>query len=148
MKVIRNDPKLKERRRELRKNWTETEKLFWSKIKKRQFFGLKFMRQYSIGPYILDFYCPKMSLAVELDGGQHNQEEIRIYDNERTAYLASIGIRELRFWNNEVFKNIEGVLEKIREKITPPHLPLLQEEVKGRKNKIPPLEVRGGQGAL
>jgi len=69
MKTARNAPILKQRRRDLRRNQTEAEKTFWSQVRNRQFYGLRFFRQYSIGPYILDFYCPKTNIAVELDGG-------------------------------------------------------------------------------
>ena len=122
--MIRNNPKLKERRRELRKNHTEAEKLMWLRLRNRRFFGVKFFRQYSIGPYILDFCSPTSGIAIELDGGQHTEEAHRAYDKERSAYLKSKGIVVLRFWNNEVMQNIEGVLERIAEKITPPDLPL------------------------
>ncbi len=77
---LRNDPALKQRRRELRRNQTDAEKSFWANVRNKQFFGLKFFRQYSIGPYILDFYCPALKLAVELDGGQHLQCENQEYD--------------------------------------------------------------------
>ena len=88
---------------------------------------MKFFRQYSFGPYILDFYCPEKTLAVELDGGQHNLPEGREYDAERTAYLNAHGVVVVRFWNNEVLCEMEGVLEKLAEKaktVTPPVLPL------------------------
>jgi very-short-patch-repair endonuclease len=124
MNFIRNDPQFKERRRELRRNQTEAEKLLWGYLRNKQFYGLKFFRQYSVGPYIIDFYCPKLRLAVELDGGQHSEEEVRGYDMVRSDYLRAQGIETIRFWNNDVMKNIEGVLLKIAEKITPPCLPL------------------------
>jgi very-short-patch-repair endonuclease len=133
MKIIRNDPKLKERRKRLRHHTTETEGRLWLRLRNRQLDGMKFIRQYSVGPYILDFYCPKAAVSVELDGSQHNSEEVHSYDHERTAYLASLGIRELRFWNIEVFARMEGVLERIRREITPPSLPLPQGE--GRQER-------------
>jgi very-short-patch-repair endonuclease len=71
---------------------------------------MKFFRQYSFGPYILDFYCPQKKLAVELDGGQHNQLDGREYDADRTNYLNVYGIEVVRFWNNEVLGNMDGVL--------------------------------------
>lgn len=83
MDFLNNDPALKQRRRELRQDQTKAEELFWSKVRNKQMNSLKFFRQYSIGPYILDFYCPAMKLAVELDGGQHNVSEQREYDNTR-----------------------------------------------------------------
>jgi len=85
---------------------------------------MKFFRQYSIGPYILDFYCPNMKLAVELDGGQHNQSESKQYEAVRTKYLKAQGIEVMRFWNHEVLLDMESVLSGLGLKVTPPHLPL------------------------
>jgi len=127
LNFLKNDPALKERRRELRRNQTDAERAMWIKLRSKQFFGMKFFRQYSFGPYILDFYCPEKTLAVELDGGQHNLPEGREYDAERTAYLNAHGVVVVRFWNNEVLCEMEGVLEKLAEKaktVTPPVLPL------------------------
>jgi len=73
-----------------------------------------------MGMYIIDFYCPTMKLAIELDGGQHADDENREYDEERSDYLRANGIEVIRFWNNEVLQNIDGVLIKIAGKITPP----------------------------
>ena len=123
MKFLRNDPTLKEQRRDLRRNQTDTERIFWSHLRNRQFCGMKFFRQYSIGPYILDFYSPAMKLAVELDGGQHNQTENKNYDAARSRYLKTQGIDIIRFWNHEVLLDIEGVLGELMLKITPPNLP-------------------------
>lgn len=113
MSFIKNAPIFKERRRELRRNQTDAERAFWSKVRNKQFFGMKFFRQYSFGPYILDFYCPEKKLAVELDGGQHNLLEGREYDAERTAYLNGHGIVVVRFWNHEVLQEINGVLSRL-----------------------------------
>ena len=124
MTFLKNNPALKNRRRELRRNQTDAEKAFWAQVRNKQFFGLKFSRQYSVGPYILDFYCPKKKLAVELDGGQHNLPDGREYDAERTAYLNAHGIEVLRFWNNEVLTNIEGVVEHLARKANPSCPPL------------------------
>lgn len=124
MKFLRNDPTLKQRRRELRRNQTEAEKALWAHLRNKQFLGMKFFRQYSIGPYILDFYCPNMKLAIELDGGQHNQYENKEYDAVRSEYLKSQGIEVIRFWDNEVLLDMESVLSEIGLRVTPPHLPL------------------------
>ena len=126
MKTTRNTPILKQRRRELRRNQTEAEKIFWSHVRNRQFCGVRFFRQYSIGSYILDFYCPKLKLAIELDGGQHTLDENRDYDVARSEYLKTYGVEVMRFWNHEVLQNINGVLASMAERITPPNL-------KGRK---------------
>jgi very-short-patch-repair endonuclease len=124
MKFFRNDPTLKQRRRELRRNQTDAEKALWAHLRNKQFYGIKFFRQYSIGPYILDFYCPNIKLGVELDGGQHNQSESKGYDGVRSEYLKAKGIEVIRFWDNEVLLNLEGVLSELELKVTPPHLPL------------------------
>ncbi len=102
---------LRDRRRQLRGNQTNAERILWSRLRNRQLRGLKFRRQFSVGPYILDFYCPKLFLAIEVDGGQH--VEHAQYDERREIYLRSKNIQTLRFWNNEVLQNIDGVLEKI-----------------------------------
>lgn len=120
MKYPRNDPTLKHRRQELRKNQTGAEKTFWSYVRNRQFFGLKFFRQYSVGPYILDFYCPELKIAIELDGGQHAQDDKQEYDAVRSTYLKAQGINIMRFWNHDVLYNTESVLARIAENITPP----------------------------
>jgi len=124
MNFLKNDPYLKDRRRKLRRGQTAAEKAFWERVRNGQFHGLKFFRQYSVGPYILDFYCPARKIAVELDGGQHNLPDGREYDAERTAYLSGHGIEVVRFWNNEVLQEMEGVLMKLEQFITPPVLPL------------------------
>jgi len=126
--ILRNDPALKQRRQELRRNQTDAEKAFWAQVRNCQFFDMRFFRQYSIGSYILDFYCPAVKLAVEIDGGQHLESENREYDEARSEYLQTQGIDMIRFWNHEVLNNMEGILIKISETITSPHLPLPQGE--------------------
>ncbi len=125
MTLMYNKTSFKERRRELRRNQTDAEKVLWKRLRNKGFFGLKFFRQYSVGAYVVDFYCPTHKLAVELDGGQHAGEETKEYDSVRTDYLNSMGIEVIRFWNNDVLQNIEGVFAEIgkRLKPTPPGLP-------------------------
>lgn len=109
-----NDPRFKPRRKELRHNETKEEKLLWN-ILRRKNLGYKFSRQYSVGPYILDFYCVEKRVAVELDGFQHlNNKD---YDMERDDYLLLNDIKVLRFWNSEISANIDKVLEKIKNKL-------------------------------
>lgn len=110
-----NDQKQRERRRELRKNKTEAEKILWQELRGRKLGNLKFYRQYSVGPYILDFFCPQVRLAIELDGSPH-QEAIE-YDKEREFFLKDKNIQTVRFWNSEVLKNIEGVLSTVKKMI-------------------------------
>jgi very-short-patch-repair endonuclease len=135
MKFIRNDPTLKQRRRELRCNQTEAEKTFWAQIRNRRFYGMRFVRQYSAGPYILDFYCPQLRLVVELDGGQHTEDNARHYDATRSEYLKAQDISVMRFWNHEVLRDIESVLSKMAEKVTPPSPSYLKRGKEGFKNK-------------
>ena len=105
------------RARSLRCASTEAEKLLWQKLCARQLGGAKFRRQAPIGPYIVDFVSFTHRLVVEIDGGQHNTAQGRQHDRERTVWLESQGFRVLRFWNNQVLSNIEGVLERILQEI-------------------------------
>jgi very-short-patch-repair endonuclease len=108
---------LKKFARKLRKEQTDAEKLLWRVLRDRQFAGCKFRRQHPVAPYILDFYCHEARLAVELDGGQHNDAAAREKDARRTSFLEAKGIRVLRFWNHEVLKETEGVFEAIYQGI-------------------------------
>ncbi len=99
--------------RQLRRQATDAENLLWRLLRGRQIANAKFRRQHPFPPYILDFYCHELKLAVELDGGQHNEEVGRRRDARRDEYLAGHGIRVLRFWNNEVLGETEAVLEAI-----------------------------------
>ena len=102
-----------ERRRELRRNQTSAEKALWNRVRAKQLNGFKFFRQYSIGPYIVDFYCPEKHLVVELDGESHFADDAVIYDKERTAYLNSLHIRVLRFLNTDIYDNIDAVCARV-----------------------------------
>ena len=99
--------------RTLRKHQSDAEKQLWQKLRNRQLFNLKFRRQCPIEPYIADFACLEMKLIIELDGSQHNQQID--YDQQRTEFLQKHGYRVLRYWNNEVLNNLEGVIEHIRQ---------------------------------
>lgn len=101
--------------RELRKKSTPQEIKMWSRLKGRQFRNLKFRRQHLIGCYIIDFICIDKKLIIELDGWQHKMEDRREYDKERTLFLEGLGFRVVRFWNDEVNNNLEGVFLKIEE---------------------------------
>ena len=102
-------------RKILRNQATPQEGILWSKLRRSQL-GFKFRRQHGIGRFIVDFYCPKAKLIIEIDGSQHiHQEE---YDSERTDYLSSLGYKVIRFWNNEINTDIEGVMMKIAEELS------------------------------
>ena len=90
---------------------SEAEQALWHRLRGCQIYGLKFRRQHPFGDYILDFVCLENKLVIEVDGGQH--EEQAGYDEHRTQMLQAAGFRVLRFWNNEVLKEIESVKEKI-----------------------------------
>jgi very-short-patch-repair endonuclease len=119
-KHLYNDPIRKSDRRRLRKDATDAERKLWTILRDRRIAGLKFFRQYSIGPYILDFYCPDERLAVEVDGGQHADVQGQEHDAKRDSYLRELNIRVIRFWNNDVLRNIEGAEQRIREEVTRP----------------------------
>ena len=100
--------------RHLRKSQTDAERNLWSRLRSKQIKGVKFRRQQFIGPYIVDFVSLEKKLVIEIDGGHHNDAEIVETDEKRTKWLKQEGFQVLRFWNNEVITNIEGVVEKIR----------------------------------
>lgn len=102
-----------EKARNLRKNMTPQERKIWAFLRKRAMNSLKFRRQYPIGNYIVDFICHEKMLIIEVDGGQHNEVKNIEYDKERTAFFESKGFRVIRFWNNEIDDNIEGVYQEI-----------------------------------
>lgn len=112
-----NQPESKLFRRQLRKNQTDAEGKIWSILRNRQLLGLKFYRQYNIGKYVLDFFCPGLRLAIEVDGGQHNESEGRLHDEMRAKYLKDLDIAVLRFWNNEVMENFDGTYQRILEEV-------------------------------
>ena len=99
------------RAKELRHEATDVERRLWNHLRSRQFEGFKFRRQRPIGPYIVDFVCLESELVIELDGGQHADQAD--YDARRDAYLRQKGYRVIRFWNNDVIENIEGVAHVI-----------------------------------
>ena len=102
---------------ELRKRQTDAERALWNKLRSKQIEGVKFRRQQPIGPYIVDFVSLERKLIIEIDGGQHNERKVREKDQEREEWLKEKGYQILRFWNNDVLTNIEGVLERIKENL-------------------------------
>jgi very-short-patch-repair endonuclease len=116
--------KLKPFARNLRSNMTDAEQLIWSKIRRKQIGDFQFYRQKNIGDYIVDFYCPKGKLIVEVDGGQHYEDDGMKKDQTRDKNLQMLGFAVLRFSDLEVFKNIDGVVERIYEHLKSPPTPL------------------------
>ena len=103
----------KAKRRRLRTDSPTAETKIWSSLRRKNVFGYKFRRQYSVGPYVIDFYCPALKLAVEIDGDSHFIGDAVEDDERRQAFIESFGIRFLRFTNQDVYDNLEGVLEAI-----------------------------------
>ena len=108
---------LKQPSRQLRTNVTEPERHLWAKIRRKQLKGCQFYRQKPIGEYIVDFYCHRAKLVVEVDGDLHFSDEAVKNDRVRDEYLSSLGLRVLRFTNAEVMGNIEGVVERIASEV-------------------------------
>lgn len=104
--------------RNLRREQTDVEKLLWYRLRNRQIAGVKFKRQFPVDDYIVDFVSLENNLIIELDGGQHTNGHIVKYDKQRTKYLETRGFKIIRFWNNEVLTNLEGVLECITLTLT------------------------------
>jgi very-short-patch-repair endonuclease len=104
--------------KKLRKSSTDAERLLWRHLRARQLDGLKFRRQEPIGDYIVDFVCYEKGIVIEVDGGQHAIQ--KDMDEERDEWLSKQGFKVLRFWNNEVLQNIQGVLEVVRGNSTLP----------------------------
>jgi very-short-patch-repair endonuclease len=105
-------PKIQEAAKQLRKNLTPAESLLWQKLRSKQLDGLKFRCQHPVGSFILDFYCPALKLVIEIDGKSHqNQQE---YDQARTDQLSYYGYHVVRFTNEEIFQDVDKVVEKIK----------------------------------
>jgi|GEM_PF-1264 len=132
------------RARKLRNNPTEAEKKLWRRIRAEQL-GVKFRRQYPVGPYFTDFACKEKKLIIELDGGQHAEQVT--YDDIRTKYIESEGYKVLRFWNNDVLENIEAVTEQIMQRISPSPLPSPAQagEREIRKSGLDRIRIVGGK---
>ena len=113
----RRDPWLIVRARQLRHNQTNAETVLWHRLRARRLAGYRFRRQHPIGPYVVDFVCLEGRLVIEVDGPTH---EDRMRDQRRDRDLASRGYSTLRFWNNDVYENIDGVIEMILNSLVPP----------------------------
>jgi adenine-specific DNA-methyltransferase len=100
--------------RRLRREATGVEQKLWLEVRDRRLGGFKFHRQATVGPFVVDFLCAQKALSVELDGSQHTEEG----DRKRTAFLEARGYRVLRFWNNDLSENLDGVVETILSQLT------------------------------
>jgi len=112
MTKIYNQSNQKQKRRDLRRSMTSAEGIFWSRIRNCRM-KYKFRRQYSIGKYVADFYCPEIKLVVEIDGGQHFEDETIKYDLERTKYFNDLGIIVVRYTNADVKRNLISVMDDL-----------------------------------
>ncbi|PIS40444.1 MAG: hypothetical protein COT26_03265 [Candidatus Kerfeldbacteria bacterium CG08_land_8_20_14_0_20_43_14] len=110
---IFNNKIAKSKRQSLRNNMPKAEIILWSYLKNRQLEGFKFRRQQCIGPYIVDFYCPTVKLAIEIDGESHFSNTAMLYDLKREKFIKQYKINVLRVLNTDVYNNINGVLQII-----------------------------------
>ena len=111
---IHNRKELIESRKDLRRNLTPSEAFLWKHLRAKQLDGKKFVKQHSIGKYIVDFYLASDKLIIELDGEVHQNPAAMEYDEQRTAYLTGLGFSVIRFENKMVFDNLQSVLMEIR----------------------------------
>ncbi len=136
-RVIRGQPDYLDIKHRLRSNMTGPEARLWSRLSARQLQGLKFRRQHGIGPYIVDFYCPEQSLVIEVDGDSHADADQVVKDKQREQYLQSLGLRVIRYVNDDIVKNLGGVLEDLAGRISSrstsprPSLPRRGKEAEG-----------------
>jgi len=130
--------------RQLRREQTDVERRLWRELRAGRFAAAKFRRQQPIGPYIVDFVCFERDLVIELDGGQHQEQTD--YDGRRDDWLREQGLRVLRFWNNEVLQNFEGVLERILIELSPSPRPSPIEGEGERHPLSPRGRGAGGEG--
>ena len=122
-------------KRRLRSNMTGPETRQWSRLRARQLQGLKFRRQHGIGPYIVDFYCLEQSLVIEVDGDSHADADQILKDQLRGRYFQSLGLHVIRYINDDILKNLDGVLENLAERLS-----------SGSTSPRPSLRRRGEEG--
>ena len=135
-RAIRGQASYLDLKRRLRSDMTGPETRLWSRLRARQLQGLKFRRQHGIGPYIVDFYCPEQSLVIEIDGDSHADADQMLKDQLRDGHFQSLGLRVIRYSNDDIVKNLDGVLEDLAEKLSPEST-----------SPCPSLQRRGGKEA-
>ncbi|MEL6490300.1 MAG: endonuclease domain-containing protein [Cyanobacteria bacterium J06621_3] len=104
------------KRQRLRNDSPRAERILWRRLRRRQIAGFKFRRQYGVERYVLDFYCPELKLAIEIDGSSHNGLKAQAYDHQRQQFVESFGIQFLRFTNHLVYEQIDFVVATIQDK--------------------------------
>lgn len=117
MTLFYNKKALKDRRRELRQNSTPAEKVLWKTLRNSKL-GVKFRRQYSVGGFVIDFYCPKLKIAIELYGSVHRTQSSKDYDDYREKYLSAGGIKMIKVWNNQIINNPNVIISCISPLLT------------------------------
>ena len=117
MTKVYNKKEMTKTRKALRNSMPKAEVILWSHLKGKQFRELKFRRQYSIGHYVVDFFCPKIRLAIELDGESHLSKTQRIRDKTRQKIIEKTGIKILRYYNTDIYENIEGVFTDLGKNV-------------------------------
>jgi very-short-patch-repair endonuclease len=122
-------------KRRLRSDMTGPETRLWPRLRARQLQRLKFRRQHGIGPYIVDFYCPEQSLVIEVDGDSHADADQIVKDQLRDRYFQSLGLHVIRYFNDDIVKNLDGVLEDLAERLS-----------SGSTSPRPSLRRRGEEG--
>jgi very-short-patch-repair endonuclease len=137
--MLNYNANLKDKARQLRENLTDSEKALWSRLRNKQLLGIQFYRQKPIGEHIVDFFAPRGKLVVEVDGSQHTLGDHVQKDRFRDGYLASLGLKVLRFNSREVLKESDAVVEAIYRMIAdqlnaeiPPGPPLKKGGIKGK----------------
>ena len=108
------------RARELRRKMTPAERRLWAVLRRRQLAGFRFRRQVPIGPFTVDFFCPKARLVIEVDGGHHSEETNRLKDQQRTRWLEAHGCRVIRVWNRDVRRRTNDIADAIYLALTAP----------------------------
>jgi len=117
MTEVYNRSREKSKRKLLRSNLPKAEVILWSKLKSKGLDGYKFRRQYSVGKFVIDFYCPRLKLAIEVDGDSHFSEKSEVYDKERQRFIESFKISFLRFTNKDIYENLGEVLGTIKARM-------------------------------
>ena len=122
-RVRRGVKQNRELMRQLRTEMTNAETRLWAKIRAKQIQSLRFRRQHGIGPYIVDFYCSERSLVIEVDGDIHADQNQIVRDRQREVYLTMLGLEVIRYCNDDILNNLEGVLEDLSKRLLRNYLP-------------------------
>ena len=112
MTKIYNQQNQKQIRKILRKQPIKAERMLWYRLKNKQL-GYKFRRQFGVGKYVVDFYCPNLKIAIEVDGCTHSSDKELMHDKNREEFLTSVGVKTIRFFNSDIYNHIDEVIDKI-----------------------------------